>query len=557
MFYIPFPEPVHIYNNHVGEKVTFGVNFLLRPGIILHKDSTLRQASMHSEPDEELMCDVLQNSFCNFATETPDYRPMNMFSITHIRHLPFPSAGVLAALLCMTVLQPSRASGIPQHISISSNHRCLVDQEGKPFFYLADTAWELFHRLSREEAELYLRDRAHKGFTVIQAVAVAELDGISTPNAYGFLPFENQDPSRPAIREGASNDYWDHVDYIVSQANSLGLYIAMLPTWGRYWRDGDHPPFNPQNARSYGYWLGQRYQNAQVIWVLGGDRNPDNEQHRTIIREMARGLREGDHHRHLITYHPTGWCGSAQFFHNEDWLDFNMRQNGHNHWAESYKMTLDDWNRNGPVKPVLDGEPIYEDHPVAFDAGKRGHSVAADCRRALYWDLFNGACGHTYGHHSVWQMWDPDKSPYPVNNPLMPWKEAIQQPGAAQMQWGKKLLLSRPFLTRIPATEQVMVPSPIPSAWPGEGLYRFAATMDTQGTYLMVYVPAGRRFTINTTVIRGEKLKGWWYDPRTGRSHKIGKVEHAQAVSFISPTPGEELDWVLVIDDASMGYRKP
>ena len=73
----------------------------------------------------------------------------------------------------------------------------------------------------------------------------------------------------------------------------------------------------------------------------------------------------------------------------------------------------------------------------------------------------------------------------------------------------------------------------------------------------MVYVPVGRTFTINTTVIRGEKLTGWWFNPRTGQAQKIGKVERAQTANFISPTPGEELDWVLVIDDASKKYRKP
>ena len=81
------------------------------------------------------------------------------------------------------------------HIEVSENQRFLTHIGGKPFFYLGDTAWELFHRLDREEAKLYLEDRAKKGFTVIQAVVIAELDGISTPNAYGHLPFENQDPT--------------------------------------------------------------------------------------------------------------------------------------------------------------------------------------------------------------------------------------------------------------------------------------------------------------------------------------------------------------------------
>ena len=463
---------------------------------------------------------------------------------------------LLATLTLATGLS-AYASVAPERISISENHRYLVDEKGKPFFYLADTAWELFHKLDREEANRYLTLRANQGFTAIQAVAIAELDGIKTPNAYGHLPFVNEDPTRPDVKEGPENDYWDQVDYIVKTANEKGLYIAMLPTWGRYWKDGERPPFTPENARTYGQWLANRYKDAKIIWVLGGDRNPENDRHREIMRQMAQGLMAGDQHQHLITYHPTGWCGSAQFYHEEPWLDFNMRQNGHEKRVEPYKKTLEDWNRQNPVKPVLDGEPIYEDHPVAFNPGQQGHSVAADCRRALYWDLFNGACGHTYGHHSVWQMWDPEKSPYPVNNPLMPWYEAIHQPGAAHMQWGKKLVLSRPFANRIPATDEILVRSNIPTAWPGEGIYRFAATRDQEGTYLMVYAPTGRRFQVNTSVLNGEKLTGWWYNPRDGKSQKIGNVKKAESVDFISPNPGEELDWVLVIDDASCKYKRP
>jgi hypothetical protein len=58
-------------------------------------------------------------------------------------------------------------------LSVSANKRFLVTKDGKPFFWLGDTAWELFHRLSREEADKYLKNRAEKGFTVIQAVALS------------------------------------------------------------------------------------------------------------------------------------------------------------------------------------------------------------------------------------------------------------------------------------------------------------------------------------------------------------------------------------------------
>ena len=43
-----------------------------------------------------------------------------------------------------------------------------------------------------------------------------------------------------------------------------------------------------------------------------------------------------------------------------------MRQNGHGaEYTGRYDQTRADYDRT-PVKPVLDGEPIYEDHPVAF-----------------------------------------------------------------------------------------------------------------------------------------------------------------------------------------------
>ncbi len=458
-----------------------------------------------------------------------------------------------SAIAC-SALQCSATDLDIQRIRVSDNGRFLQYEDGRPFFYLGDTAWELLHKLSREEADMYLTDRWRKGFTVIQTVALGELDGTTTPNAYGHLPLTDNDPKRPATNPNG-NDYWSNVDYVVEKANSLGLYVGLLPTWGSYWHDGDKRIFDKENAERYGEFLGRRYKDAMVIWILGGDRNPDNEEQKEIIRRMARGLRKGDEGKHLITYHPTGWCGSGQFFHDEDWLDFNMRQNGHEVEFTSYSKLTEDYGRK-PAKPVVDGEPLYEDHPVSFKADARGHSIASDVRRALYWDLFNGACGHTYGHHSVWQMFDPDKS-WGVNNPLMRWQEAIDQPGAGQMVHARRLIESRPYMTRQPATDYVVAQSDVATAMPGQGVYRFAATGDEQRSYAMIYVPAGRKFTVRKEAVDAPKIRAWWYNPRNGEAKSIGTYENDGDRSFVSPTPGEGTDWILVLDDASKKYPKP
>jgi hypothetical protein len=204
---------------------------------------------------------------------------------------------------------------------------------------------------------------------------------------------------------------------------------------------------------------------------------------------------------------------------------------------------------------VLDGEPIYEDHPVSFDAQKLGHSIAADIRRPLYWDLFGGACGHTYGHHSVWQMFDSAKRK-PINNPLMPWFEALDQPGAGQVQFGRKLIESRPYLTRIP-DNSIIVPDNVQTSVPGTGTRHFAATRDVEGSYAMVYVPVGRRFTVRLDRIAGKRVKAWWFDPRNGAAKEIGSFPCTGQREFSPPDQGEALDWVLVLDDTTKKYPAP
>ncbi|MFO1499584.1 MAG: glycoside hydrolase family 140 protein [Verrucomicrobiota bacterium] len=312
--------------------------------------------------------------------------------------------------------------------------------------------------------------------------------------------------------------------------------------------------FTESNAAVYGAWLGRRYKDRAVIWILGGDRPVENDLQKAVIRALARGLREGDEGRHLMTFHPPGGAGSSKWFQEEPWLDFNMRQNGHgSEFTGRYDQTRADYDRT-PTKPVLDGEPIYEDHPISFNAKQWGHSIAADVRRPLYWDLFSGACGHTYGHHSVWQMWQPGRTP--INAPLLPWSEAIHQPGAGQMQWARRLIESRPFLTRVP-DDAIIVTNRVATSIPGAGRYRFVATRDADRSYAMVYVPVGRACQVHLNHINGSRVNAWWFNPRTGEATAIGVYPTLGQREFVPPTPGEELDWVLVLDEAARNYGPP
>jgi hypothetical protein len=434
-------------------------------------------------------------------------------------------------------------------LKVSANNRFLVTNENKPFFWLGDTAWELFHRLNREDADRYLKNRADKGFTVIQAVALAELDGLHDPNPYGELPLDNDDPTKPR------DAYFQHVDYIINKAAELGLYIGLLPTWAdKLFADrwGKGPEiFTPENARWYGRWLGNRYKSTRnIIWILGGDRNPRNERDVAIWRAMAAGIEEGvgGASKALLTFHPQPNSledgGSSRWFHNDAWLDLNMFQTGHCRENNVWDRIQVVYNRK-PVKPVLDGETLYEDHPVCFNAKDLGTSSAYDIRKHAYFDVFAGAFGHTYGCHPVWQMYAPPREP--VNGPHFPWYEAIDLPGAGQMQHLRWLMESRPMLDRVP--DQSLITNAL-----GTNDHIQA----TRGNdYLFVYSAQGKPFTLNMGKISGREVTTFWYDPRTGQTKDGGRFANNGQKVFTPPGSGYGQDWVLIADDASKNYSRP
>lgn len=422
--------------------------------------------------------------------------------------------------------------------TVSDNHRYLL-KNGKPFFWLGDTGWELFHRLNKDDVDKYFKKRSEQGFTVVQAVVLSEINGLDSPNANGDRPLINNDPTKP------NEAYFKFVDYVVDKANDYNMNIAMLPTWGdKVFKDrwGAGPEiFNTTNARQYGKWIGDRYKNkTNIIWVLGGDRLPRNANDVAIWNAMGAGIMEATGNKAIITFHPQPCdSGSATWFHHEAWLAFNMFQNGHCRDVPVYNKIQLAYNLT-PVKPVMDAEPIYEDHPVCFNAKDLGISSAYDVRKYAYLDLFSGAFGHTYGCHDIWQMYSPKHEP--LNGPHMYWYEAMDLPGANQMTYVRKLIESHPMLERIPDQTLIKENDLTPAQ-------RIQATRGND--YAFIYTTQGLSFTVYLDKIKGEILHAYWYDPRNGKTTDIGNIKNEGEKKFDPPSKGYGKDWILILDDAA------
>jgi len=265
-----------------------------------------------------------------------------------------------------------------------------------------------------------------------------------------------------------------------------------------------------------------------------------------MLSTDGEGKNRGCCDKHLMTYHPQGERTSADWFHNDAWLDFNMLQSGHARYDNNnYRMIDKDYQRS-PVKPCLDGEPRYENHPVNWKP-EQGWFNDFDVRQAAYWGLFAGACGHTYGCHDIWQMKTPQLAP--ISAARGNWYESMDLPGAGQMLHVRRLMESRPMLERVP--DQSII-----KAGQQEGAQHIQATRGAD--YLMIYTPYGDVLEVNDRVISGTKRRAWWYNPRDGAAEKIGEFGRGERTQF-DPRgePGRGNDWVLVIDDADKKYGPP
>ncbi|TAL77468.1 MAG: DUF4038 domain-containing protein [Bacteroidetes bacterium] len=428
-------------------------------------------------------------------------------------------------------------------LKVSENKRFLVFEDGTPFYYLGDTGWELFHRLNNNDTEKYLENRRAKGFTVIQAVVLAEFDGLNTPDAGGNKPLIDNDPLRP------NEAYFEHIDWVIKKAEGKGIFIGLLPTWGdkvdKQWGIGPEI-FNKENAYKYGQWIGNRYKDFRnIIWIIGGDRDGGGD-NKVIWEALAEGIKSVDKN-HLMTFHPWGEHSSSEWFQESNWLDFNMCQTGHGQRSYSiYKrIIVRDYDLK-PVKPCFDGEPRYEDHPVGWNSDILGWFDEADIRQSMYWNLFSGGFGHTYGCHPVWQFLIPGRDP--LGHARHNWYDVIDLPGACDLIHARRLLESRPFLSRVP-DQSLIVPAYFPEtdyvvATRGEG-------------YAFVYFPTGWTAEINLDKVGAKTLNAYWFDPRKGEAKIIETIPGVGTRKFTPPTSGRGNDWILVLDDISKKFKLP
>jgi hypothetical protein len=392
-------------------------------------------------------------------------------------------------------------------IQVSANGRYFVDREGKPFFWLGDTQWELFRRFTLEEARTILEKRQKQGFTVFQIMLIGVGEG-TQENLQGESCWIGGDPATP------NEAFFQYADAVIEIARQVGMVLAVgiFHQWQR-------ERLTTANARTYAHWVAERYRDApHLLWSMYPAAIPESI---PVLRELAAGLREGDGGRHLITVHPDPSPASSSFIHTEAWLDFNSIQT----WREVEKiapMVTHDYSLE-PVKPVVMAEGAYEaGTEYSFDV------TPLWVRRQAYYSQLCGSY-HSYGHNDLWRV-------------LPTWPQALDADGAVQMGVLKQVFLEREEWWNLEPDSTLLL-----EGGNTEGQLLTLAARHAEGKWLLVYLGAKASCIVDMTKIAGaERATAFWCDPRNGGSIPLGDFPTDRVERFTTPEGWE--DALLIIE---------
>lgn len=387
-------------------------------------------------------------------------------------------------------------------LKVSSNQHYFVDQNNRPFLYVADTVWTLT-TISEADAKQFIDRRAAQGYTVIQ---------VSLLGWDRSVGFEGGDMTKPKAA------FFAKVDNIVAYAASKNVVLYLGTLWG-----GINLPSN--QASSYGTFLGNRYKNAtNILWFVGGDSAPDNGF--ATNKAIGQALKAANPSA-LISYHMWG-LATPWHLNSEPWYGyFSYQWNGQRSpWT--YMVAGDGYKQN-PIKPFLNIEPAYE----PTNANSTTTSVL-QVRQNGWWVVLGGAAGVTYGGPG--SVWNASSFGGADTN----------RPAAIQTGYINKILGPLAWEKLVPDFSHQAITS-------GYGSYGstdyVTAGLANDGSLIVAYLPSNRAITVNLSKLSGAAT-AQWHDPSTGNtSGSSTNVTNSGSHQFTPPgnNAAGNSDWVLVI----------
>jgi hypothetical protein len=326
-------------------------------------------------------------------------------------------------------------------VRMSPGRRNLVHADGTPMLLVADTAWALPFRATPEQCTGYAQKRASQGFN---AVLLMTLQPDMKPTGTGDRSADcDFDVAFDDLRQGRLTrlipEYFQRMDRLVSILVERGLMPVYQPVFHGYgWMGGNvaGPVLSDEDYARYCRYLVARFGASPAIWLLGGDGHNKLSSIEAAGREVE--LCDAYHHPTGLHYCPHG---ENNVWQNQDWLDFQWCQTGHN--GEHLQERVADMWRNTPSKAVANGETTYENMGAIGKAAGwwQGHEAWSNL-------CAGGTMGVIYGAASLWQ-WrlhasEPQHQAW-AHAPGKSWRDAMDFEGANYVGLIARIFESLPF----------------------------------------------------------------------------------------------------------------
>ena len=258
------------------------------------------------------------------------------------------------------------------------------------------------------------------------------------------------------------------------------------------------------------------------MWVIGGDRTPADT---ATGDALARGL-VASQPRALLTAHADSEAPVDRIWGGFTWLDVNSLFTYKGVWTRAIAL----YQRS--PRPFFLIESAYENDGFNPQTPTR-------MRTQAYQSILGGATGQVFGNNPIWHFDGPgccSSVPFPTT-----WQKALGLEGSRSMSVLRTIFARYPWYAMTPDTRDSFVTSGL-----GDGLVRVAASVASDGSFALAFVPSARMIRVSVRRLR-RPVALTWIDPTNGARRPGGSVV---AASVTLRTPGKNSgsgsDWLLV-----------
>lgn len=447
---------------------------------------------------------------------------------------------LICYLFCGIYLGNAKA----QHLGLSKDKRYLIDTTtGKPIFLTGEAAWSLIAQVNDADTLTYLKNRAAKGYNaiIVNLIEHHYADTVCAKgrgNNAGVCPFTGAAFSTP------NEAYFSHADYVIQQAQKLGITVFLYPTYSGYeciaegWCE-DIREASETTMANWGKYVGNRYKAyPNIVWVIGGDIDPESYGIKSKLNQVANAIRAVDPN-HLMTAHGRPAEAALDIWSGYPWLDINTEYIESTITAD---MAAAQYKRRDFL-PFYLTEDYYEGEYATTPKQLRSESYSA---------VLSGAyLGAFFGNNPIWCFHEAFKGNLVCNDKT--WQSQLESEGSIGHSWFGKFFRSRSHWKLVPDLDHTVV-----TAGYGAGADLVTTSRTNDGQSIISYIPNGSQTTLMVDLTKitdsEERVQVWWFNPSTGHVMNAGRISNQNAHRFTAP---DQNDWVLVLDSVSANLAPP